>query len=258
MGKMSKIAVKVKRLTVHYDKTPVLWEINFEIPSGKLVGVVGPNGAGKSTLLKTLLGIHKPISGEITFFDRALWQMVKKIAYVPQRTSVDWNFPINVLDVVLMGRYGKLGFFKWPKKNDRKAAKQALEQVGMLEFAKKQISELSGGQQQRVFLARALLQKADIYFMDEPFAGIDMTTEKALISLLSSLKSQGKTLFIVHHDLSTVREYFDWVILLNNCLIDCGPVEEVFHEENLKRTYGTSAYMLMEAKKLAGSLATGE
>ena len=250
-------AVKVEQLVVHYDKTPVLWEINFEIPKGQLVGIIGPNGAGKSTLLKTLLGIHKPLAGQISFFGRPYKEMQKQIAYVPQRSSVDWNFPISVLDVVLMGRYGKLGILKWAKKSDRDAAKEALDRVGMLPFAKRQISALSGGQQQRVFLARALLQEADLYFMDEPFAGVDMATEKALVELLTTLKSEGKTLFIVHHDLTTVKSYFDWVILLNSCLIDHGPVEEVFHEENLKRAYGSSSYLLSEAKKLAHSKISG-
>lgn len=253
-----KPALKVEKLTVNYDKTPALWEIEFEIPAGQLVGIIGPNGAGKSTLLKALLGVLKPISGSITFFGSPYKALQKKIAYVPQRTSVDWNFPISVLDVVLMGLYGKLGILKWVKKGDRKAAMEALEKVGMVSCANRQISELSGGQQQRVFLARALLQEADFYFMDEPFAGIDMATEKALVELLSSLKAEGKTLFIVHHDLTTVKSYFDWVILLNSCLIDCGPVEEVFHEENLKKAYGSSAYLVMEAKKLAKSKSTGQ
>jgi len=250
-------AAKVEKLTVNYDKTPVLWEVDFEIPEKQLVGVIGPNGAGKSTLLKTMLGILKPLSGSVSLFGQSYKEVRKKVAYVPQRTSVDWNFPINVLDVVLMGRYGKLGPLKWIKKGDRNAAKEALERVGMLSFAERQISELSGGQQQRVFLARALLQEADLYFMDEPFAGIDMATEKALIELLISLKAEGKTMLIVHHDLTTVKSYFDWVILLNSCLIACGPVQQVFNEENLKKAYGNSAYLLTEAKKLTQSIETG-
>ncbi len=250
-------AVTVENLTVQYEKTPALWEIDFSIPAGMLVGVLGPNGAGKSTLIKALLGILKPISGSISFFGMPYKGMKKKIAYVPQRTSVDWDFPITVLDVVLMGRYGKLGLLKWVGKKDRIAAEKVLERVGMLPFAQRQIRELSGGQQQRVFLARALLQDADLYFMDEPFAGIDMATEKALVDLLADLKAEGKTLFIVHHDLTTVKNYFDWVILLNSCLIACGPVADVFHEDNLKKAYGTSAYLVTEAKKLARSKSTG-
>ncbi|NGX26223.1 MAG: High-affinity zinc uptake system ATP-binding protein ZnuC [Chlamydiae bacterium] len=250
-------AIRVKNLSVHYDKTPVLWEIDFTIPKGHIVGVVGPNGAGKSTLLKTLLGLLKPIAGTISFFERPYKEVQKKIAYVPQRTSVDWNFPISVLDVVLMGLYGKRGPLKWVRKRDRILAEKALVRVGMLPFAKRQISELSGGQQQRVFLARALLQDADLYLMDEPFAGVDMATEKALMEVFSDLKDQGKTLLIVHHDLTTVKNHFDWVILLNSCLIDCGPISEVFHEENLKKAYGNAAYLLTETKKLTHSKSTG-
>lgn len=251
-------AIRVQSLTVHYDKTPVLWEVDFEIPRGQLVGIIGPNGAGKSTLLKTMLGVLKPLSGQVLFFDQTYKQLQRKIAYVPQRTSVDWTFPIRVLDVVLMGRYGKMGLLKWVTKRDKEAALGALEKVGMLPFKDRQISELSGGQQQRVFLARALLQEADIYLMDEPFAGIDQTTEKEIVDLLTRLKEEGKTLLIVHHDLLTVKSYFDWVILLNSCLIDCGPVEEVFHEENLRRTFGSAAQIALEAKKLAKHKSMGK
>lgn len=250
-------AVKVEKLTVNYDKTPVLWEVDFEIPEKQLVGIIGPNGAGKSTLLKSLLGILKPLSGAVSLFEKPYKEVRKRVAYVPQRTSVDWNFPIDVLDVVLMGRYGKLGPLKWVKKEDRRAAEGALERVGMLPFAHRQISELSGGQQQRVFLARALLQEADLYLMDEPFAGIDMATEKALIELLISLRAEGKTMLIVHHDLTSVKSYFDWVILLNSCLIAYGPVEKVFNEENLKKAYGSSAYLLTAARQLTKSKETG-
>ena len=249
--------VKVNKLTVNYDKTPVLWEVDFEIPEKLLVGVIGPNGAGKSTLLKTLLGILKPLSGSVLLFGRPYKEVRKRVAYVPQRTSVDWNFPIEVLDVVLMGRYGKLGLLKWVSKADRKKGQEALERVGMLPYSNRQISQLSGGQQQRVFLARALLQEADLYLMDEPFAGIDMATEKALIELLISLKAEGKTMMSVHHDLTTVKSYFDWVIVLNSYLIGCGPTDEVFTELNLKKAYGNSAYLIAEAKKLTQNKQTG-
>lgn len=250
-------AVLVEKLIVHYDKTPVLWEVDFSIPKGHVVGIIGPNGAGKSTLLKALLGLIKPISGQMSFFGLPYSKIRKKIAYVPQRTSVDWNFPIQVLDVVLMGLYGERGILKWVRKEDRMRAEKALGRVGMLEYAKRQISQLSGGQQQRVFLARALLQDADLYLMDEPFAGVDMATEKALMEIFIELKNEGKTLLIVHHDLTSVKNYFDWVVFLNSCLIDCGPVEEVFHEENLKKAYGNAAYLLTEAKKLSKSKSTG-
>lgn len=248
---MTTAALKVDQLTVNYDKTPVLWEISFEVPAGVLVGVIGPNGAGKSTLLKAVLGIVKPLSGQVEFLGGPLKKVRQRVAYVPQRSSVDWDFPITALDVVLMGRYGRLGVMQWPKAADKEAAKRALDMVGMLPFAQRQISELSGGQQQRLFIARALLQEADIYLMDEPFAGVDMATEKAIIALLDKLKSEGKTVFVVHHDLGSVDRYFDWVVMLNTCLIACGPVSEVFHQEAVMRTYGRSGALLEEAAKLS-------
>lgn len=251
-------AIEVNKLTVHYDKVAVLWEIGFAIPKGHLVGIIGPNGAGKSTLIKTVLGLHKATSGTVEIFGSTLKNALPRIAYVPQRTSVDWSFPICALDVVLMGRYGKLGMLKWVKKQDKEAARSALEKVGMLPFAHRQISELSGGQQQRVFLARALVQEADLYFMDEPFAGVDMATEKALLEMMITLKEEGKTLLVVHHDLTTVKSTFDWVVLLNSCLIDCGPVQEVFHEENIQKAYGNAAYLLTETKKLSQTKSRGE
>ena len=242
--------IDIQQLTVNYDKTPVLWDVNFSIPQGKLVGVVGPNGAGKSTLLKAMLGIVKPVSGRARFFEKPLKEVWERIAYVPQRTSVDWNFPITVLELVLMGRYRRLGLFKWPKVADRDAARRALEMVGMASFEKRQISELSGGQQQRLFIARALLQEADIFFLDEPFSGVDMTTEKEILELMTRLKAQGKTLIIVHHDLSTVQQYFDWAILLNTALVACGPIKEVFHQDNIFRTFGKSHSLLEEVTRL--------
>ncbi len=249
--------LRVEQLTVNYDKTPVLWDISFAVPSGKLVGIIGPNGAGKSTLLKVLVGMIKPLSGSVEFFGQPFRKALHRISYVPQRTSVDWDFPITVLDVVLMGRYGRLGLWKWPKAADRDAAARALEKVGMLGFAHRQISQLSGGQQQRVFIARALLQEAEVYLMDEPFAGIDMATEKAIMALLNEMKTQEKTVFVVHHDLNTVDRYFDWVILLNTCLIAAGPVSEVFKMENILRAYGRSTTLLDEAAKLSQSKSSG-
>jgi manganese/zinc/iron transport system ATP- binding protein len=250
-------ALKIEQLSVNYDKTPVLWDIYCEVPEGKLVGIIGPNGAGKSTLLKTLLGMTKPLSGRIEFFGKSYKQARHRVAYVPQRTSVDWDFPITAFEVVLMGRYGKLGLLKWPKSADKEAARHALDMVGMLNFADRQISQLSGGQQQRLFIARALLQDADLYLMDEPFAGVDMATEKAIIALMDKLKVQGKTLLVVHHDLSTVDSYFDWVIMLNTCLIASGPVAEVFNTESIMRTYGRSSALLDEAAKLTQNKTSG-
>ncbi|MES2121786.1 MAG: ABC transporter ATP-binding protein, partial [Chlamydiota bacterium] len=235
----------------------VLWDVQFSIPEGKLVGVIGPNGAGKSTLLKALLGMVKPLSGKVEFFGQPLKKVLDRVAYVPQRNSVDWDFPITAFEVVLMGRYGKMGCLKRPKAADKEAAEHALELVGMLPFAKRQISQLSGGQQQRLFIARALLQDADLYLMDEPFAGVDMATEKAIIALLDKLKSKGKTLLVVHHDLTTVDAYFDWVIMLNTCLIACGSVADVYHQESILKTYGRSATLLEEAAKLAQDKTTG-
>jgi manganese/zinc/iron transport system ATP- binding protein len=245
-------AVKIDHLTVNYNKSPVLWEVTCEIPSGKLVGIIGPNGAGKSTLLKAILGLITPISGQVKFFGRSLKEMRQRIAYVPQRSSVDWDFPITVFDVVLMGRYGKMGVLKRAKAADREAVKRALNWVGLEAFSHRQISQLSGGQQQRLFIARALVQEADIYFMDEPFSGVDVATEKALMQLLEQLKSQGKTLVLVHHDLSSVERYFDWVLLLNTCLIGAGPTKEIFNTETVMRTYGrSSSYLLDQAAKLS-------
>jgi manganese/zinc/iron transport system ATP- binding protein len=244
-------ALEAHQLTVNYDKTPVLWDITCAIPQGHLVGIVGPNGAGKSTLIKASLGLIKPISGKIEFFNLPLKEVRKRIAYVPQRQSVDWDFPITVRDLVLMGRYGRLGIMRWPRKADWEAADRYLEMVGMGPYANRQISQLSGGQQQRVFIARALLQEADIYFMDEPFAGIDLATEKTIMNILRKLKSEGKTVFVVHHDLNTVESYFDWAILLNMHLIACGPVHEVFNAENLNATYGKSFSLFDEALKLS-------
>lgn len=239
--------LEVEQLTVNYEKTSVLWDINFTIPEKKIVGILGPNGAGKSTLLKALLGLVKPLSGQISFFGKPLSQVRQKVGYVPQRSSVDWDFPITAFDLVMMGRYGKMGLLKWASKEDREATRTALEQVEMLPFANRQIGQLSGGQQQRLFIARALVQDADIYLLDEPFAGIDMATEKTLINLFRTLREKGKTLLIVHHNLSSAENYFDWLILLNTCLIACGSTPEIFNQQNIWRTYGRSSILLDEA-----------
>ncbi len=244
-------ALEVQQLTVNYDKTAVLWDINFSIPPGTCVGVIGPNGAGKSTLLKSCMGFISGISGSVLFFGKPLSQVRKRVAYIPQRLSVDWDFPMTAIDLVLMGCYGKLGLFKWVSKKDKLAAKKALAMVGMEAFEDRQIGELSGGQQQRLFIARAFLQDADIYLMDEPFAGVDMGTEKALVALFEELKKQGKTLIIVHHDLATVETYFDGVIMLNTCLIAAGPTKEVYNKETILRTYGRSSHLIDEAAKMA-------
>ena len=230
--------VTVENLTVAYHKKPVLREVDLLVPSGQLIGIVGPNGAGKSTLMKSILDLVPRVSGDVQICGKPYHIQRKLIGYVPQRESVDWDFPTNALDVVLMGRYGHIGWLRRPSKQDREIAMNCLEKVGMADFADRQISQLSGGQQQRVFLARALAQDASIYFMDEPFAGVDAATERAIMTLLGELKAQGKTVLVVHHDLQTVTEYFDWLLLLNIRKIAFGPTETVFTEENLQKTYG--------------------
>ncbi len=231
-------AIEVHDFSVAYRKRPVIWGIDFKIPPGHLVGVVGPNGAGKSTLLKGILGLVPPASGWVKIHGQSYKRQRKRVGYVPQRESVDWDFPTNAFDVVLMGRYGHLGLIRRPRAADKEIAWEALRKVGMADYATRQISQLSGGQQQRVFLARALAQNADVYFMDEPFAGVDAATESAILELLADLRSQGKTVVVVHHDLQTVSQYFDWVVLLNMRLIAHGPTEDVFTVDTLQKTYG--------------------
>lgn len=246
MERQQNYAVEVEDLTVAYDAKPVLWDIDLKIPKGKLMAVVGPNGAGKTTLIKAMLGLLKPVTGAVRFLDGNddIRTLKNRIGYVPQSGSVDWDFPATVQDVVLMGCYGKLGWIRRPGKPDVELAKQMLAKVGMQEYASRQISQLSGGQQQRVFLARALAQEAEVYFMDEPFKGVDAQTERAIVALLKELKEQNKTVVVVHHDLQTVPDYFDWVTLINLRVVACGPVEEVFHEDNLKKTYQSSGTLL--------------
>lgn len=242
-------ALKIDQLSLSYDHTPVLWDISLSIPKGTLGGILGPNGAGKSSLIKACMGLTTPLSGEVLFFGQRLEKMRKKIGYVPQRESVDWDFPITVLELVLMGCYGALGPLRWPSKENKKEAIACLEKVGMQAYAQRQISQLSGGQQQRVFLARALLQKAELYFLDEPFSGIDAQTEQIVMQLLDSLVQEGKTVLVVHHDLSSVKKYFDFVIMLNMRLVAAGPTGSTFTQENLELTYGRFPEFFDEATK---------
>ena len=237
-GGLGGTALEFHDLTVAYHTKPVLWDVDLNVPEGRLVAVVGPNGAGKSTLLRAALDLVPLASGYVSVFGRPYKDVRARVAYVPQRESVDWDFPCSVLDVVLMGRYGRIGWFRRPGVKDRAAAVEALERVGMAEYKDRQISRLSGGQQQRTFLARALVQEADLYLMDEPFAGVDAVTERAIVALLHELRDRGRTVVCVHHDLQTVVEYFDWVALLNMRLVAAGPVSEVFGPENLNATYG--------------------
>ncbi len=247
MDRFMDYAIEAEELNVNYGKVSILWELSFQIPKGLLVGILGPNGAGKSTLLKAALGLVPPLSGRISLFG--------KVAYVPQRESVDWDFPITAEEVVLMGRYDRLGLFGRPHKADREAAVLALEQVGMSAYADQQIGQLSGGQQQRLFIARALVQNAEIILLDEPFAGVDLATEKAIMALLR--KQKEKTILIVHHDLPSVEEYFDWILLLNTRLLGCGPVKEVFTRENLARAFGKSHLLFDEAANLSAKSISG-
>lgn len=238
--------LEVHDLMVTYGRKPVLWGVDFTLPAGCIAGIVGPNGAGKSTLLKTIMGLIPPSSGYVKLFDRPLDDVRSRISYVPQRESVDWDFPVSVLDVVLMGRYGKVGLLRNTGAHDRAIANECLDKVGMSAFAKRQISQLSGGQQQRVFLARALAQEADVYFMDEPFAGVDAATEQAIIELLREMASKGKTIVVVHHDLQSARSYFDWIVLLNMHLIAAGPTDQAFTEETVQQAYGGRLNLLSQ------------
>ncbi len=231
-------AIQIDDLTVAYNYKPVLWDIDLTVPEGVLMAIVGPNGAGKSTLIKAILGIIDPIAGSVRVFGKAYKEQRKLVGYVPQKGSVDWDFPTTALDVVMMGTYGQLGWIKRPGNDQKKASLEALEKVGMLAFKNRQISQLSGGQQQRVFLARALVQDATVYLMDEPFQGVDATTEIAIINILKELRKRGKTVVVVHHDLQTVPEYFDWVTFLNVKKIATGPVKDIFNDDNLTKTYG--------------------
>lgn len=246
-------AVEVHDFSVAYRRRPVIWGIDFALPKGLLVGVVGPNGAGKSTLLKGVLGLVPSTSGWVKIYGKPYQAQRRLVGYVPQRESVDWDFPTNAFDVVLMGRYGHLGLVRRPGRHDKEIAWECLRRVGMADYAQRQISQLSGGQQQRVFLARALAQDADVYFMDEPFAGVDAATESAILRLLGDLRKDGKTVIVVHHDLQTVSEYFDWVLLLNMRLIAAGPTRDIFTVENLQKTYGGRLTVLADAAHTVAS-----
>jgi manganese/zinc/iron transport system ATP- binding protein len=242
--------LEVHDLTVSYDKKPVLWGIDLTLPQGALVGIMGPNGAGKSTLIKAIMGLQHLASGYVRIFGESLEKVRLRVSYVPQRESVDWDFPASVLEVVLMGLYGKMGLFQRPSKKDKEKALHYLSQVQMEAFAGRQISQLSGGQQQRVFLARALAQEADLYLMDEPFVGVDATTEQAIIQLLQGMKKEGKTLIVVHHDLQSAAQYFDWLVLLNLRLIASAPTEQALTPALLRETYGGRLTLLSEVGDL--------
>lgn len=233
----TEICLKVEHLTVAYNKRPVLWDIDLALPTGKLIAIVGPNGAGKSTFMKAVLDIIPRISGSVRFCGQSIKDFRKKISFMPQKKNIDWDFPINVLELVTMGAYKKVGWFRRISRSYKDLIYQALEKVGMLSYANRQISQLSGGQQQRVFMARALVEDAELYCMDEPFAGIDATTEKSIFNILNELRKQNKTIIVVHHDINMIREQFEHVVLLNLRLVASGAVKDVFTKENLAKTY---------------------
>ena len=240
------VPLSVYDLTVAYHRKPVIWDISFDLPPGQLIGVVGPNGAGKSTLLKAVMDLIPRASGRIRVFGDSYKHNRHRVGYVPQRESVDWQFPVNARDVVTMGLYDEIGWCRPVRKTHRDRAIEALQRVGIAELANRQISQLSGGQQQRTFLARALVQDADLYLMDEPFAAVDAATERAIIDILRDLKDRQKTAVVIHHDLQTVSEYFDYVVLLNMRVVAHGPVATTFTNENLNKTYGGRLTLLDE------------
>jgi len=241
------IPLSVQDLTVAWSRKPVIWDVEFDVTPGQLVGIIGPNGAGKSTLLKAVMDLVPKASGRVEVFGRSWKQNRHRVGYVPQRESVDWDFPVSVLDVVTMGLYGKIGWFRPVLRRHRELAMRALERVGIGEYAGRQISQLSGGQQQRTFLARALVQEADLYLMDEPFSAVDAATEQAIVGLLRDMRTAGKTALVIHHDLHTVPDYFDSVVLLNMRVVAQGPTATIFTRENLERTYGGRLTLLDEA-----------
>ena len=229
--------LQVSNLSVTYRTEPALWNVSLDLPEGQLVAIVGPNGAGKSTLIKAVMGLVPVTAGRVSVYGRPYQKQRGRVAYVPQRGSVDWDFPADALDVVEMGLYGRLGWLRRPNSKTKKRARQCLEKVGLGDYAGRQIGQLSGGQQQRVFVARALAQDPQIYLMDEPLNGVDAVTEETILSVLEDLRGEGKTIVMVHHDLQTVNKYFDWVVMLNRSLVASGPTGEVFTKENLDITY---------------------
>jgi manganese/zinc/iron transport system ATP- binding protein len=239
--------LSIHDMTVAYHRKPVLWDVDLDVPEGQLVGIVGPNGAGKSTLIKACLDLVPRTSGRVMVYGRPYRRQRKLVGYVPQRESVDWDFPVSALDVVAMGTYGRLGWLRPVGRRQKQESLAALERVGMADYAHRQISQLSGGQQQRVFLARAMVQDARLYFMDEPLAGVDAATETTIVQTLREMRDGGKTVLVVHHDLQTVPEYFDWVLLLNMRVVSFGPTRDVFTNENLQKTYGGRLTLLEEA-----------
>jgi len=246
MPPAERLLLEFHDVTVAYGRRPVLWNIDLAIDSPCLYAIIGPNGAGKSTLLKAALGLVPLAGGTVRFFGRPLAGVRRRVGYVPQRETVDWDFPVSVMDVVLMGTYPRLGWFRRPGAEDRRMARESLERVGLADLADRQIGRLSGGQQQRVFLARALAQQADVYLLDEPMAGVDARSQEQIFDVLSLLKAQGKLVVVVHHDLRTAAEWFDAVALVDMRLVAAGPVSATLTPDNLRRTYAGHLDVLEE------------
>lgn len=236
--------IKVRGLSVNYGTKRVLTNIHLDIHAGNMYGVIGPNGAGKSTLFKSILGLIEYNAGDIEVLGDEIEDVRKQIAYVPQKDEVDWQFPATVKDIVMMGRYPYKKLFQRLGAEDHAIADDAMAKLGISDLSTRQIGKLSGGQQQRVFIARALCQQADVFFLDEPFVGVDITTEERIISILKELASEGKTILVVHHDLSTVNQYFDKIILLNQRLIAFGDTETTFNQDNIAKAYGPQLTIL--------------
>lgn len=242
--------LEIHDLTVSYHKKPVLYGVDLAIPQGLIVGIMGPNGAGKSTLIKTIMGLIKPARGWVKIFGDSIQKGCKRVGYVPQRESVDWDFPVNVKDTVMMGRYGKLGLLRRPGEQDHAIVEDCLRKVGMESYATRHISKLSGGQQQRVFLARALAQESDLYLMDEPFVGVDASTEAAIMRLLQELKTQGKSIIVVHHDIVTAKHYFDKIALINMRLVAYDDTAKILEPATLEKAYGARLSILSDVAQI--------
>ncbi|MCP3659207.1 MAG: metal ABC transporter ATP-binding protein [Bacteroidetes bacterium] len=243
-------SIEIHDMTVSYNRKPVLWGVDISLPKNQIISIVGPNGAGKSTLLKSIMGLIEIDSGYIKIFDKSLNEIRHKVSYVPQRESVDWDFPASVYDIVMMGRYQYMGLFRRASKKDKEIVLDSMEKLSIASLKNRQISQLSGGQQQRVFLARALAQQADIYFMDEPFSAIDISTENAIIELFKEMVKLNKTIIVVHHDIYSVKNYFDWTVMLNMRIIASGPTNQVLNAENFKETYGSHLNILTEVSNI--------
>lgn len=257
-GAEQTLALDVRGLTAHFGSTPVLWDLHLEVPRGHLVGIMGPNGAGKTTFIKAILGLHEGTTGVTRLLHHHVSKIRKKIAYVPQQGVVDWDFPMTVYDLVEMGCYPKRGLFRTIRSEEKEKVAQAIDQVGLLPYSSRQIGQLSGGQRQRAFLARAIVQEAELYFLDEPFRGIDQTSEQIIVEILKKMKMEEKTIFVVHHDFISASKYFDWVVLLNTRLVASGPFETIFTPKNLKATYGKDLALVEEVLKISSALSTGK